>query len=67
MAGTPRVVGRLWNQTGDDAIRALVEEHNKLVADVEALRAHVVAETAATIAASALTAATVTTREAGNP
>ena len=39
MAGTPRVVGRLWNQTGDDAMRALVEEHNKLVTDVELMRA----------------------------
>jgi hypothetical protein len=67
MAGADRVVGRLWNQTGDDAFRALVEEHNKLVDDVEAMRVELVAESTSTIAASAFTAGKITTREAGSP
>lgn len=68
MAGPARKVKREWSQTGPmAAMRALVEEHNKLVDDLEALRAHVVAETDATLAASALEAGKLETVESGEP
>ena len=67
MAGDTRVAGRKWSQTGDDAFRALVEEFNKVVDDLETLRAELVEESTSSMEASALVAGKLETREAGDP
>ena len=74
MAGTARTIKAFFSKhapasaaTPEDGLRALVVEHNKLVADIEVMRVEVVAETTSTIAASAFAAAVLNSIETGTP
>ena len=73
MAGTARTIKAFFSKHTvapggiEDGLRALTEEHNKLVADMEVMRVEVVAETTSTIAASAFAAAVLNSVEAGTP
>jgi hypothetical protein len=67
MAGATRSVKRQWGLSGPDAMLALVEEFNKVVDDLETLRAELVAESTSSMAASALVAGKLETTEAGDP
>lgn len=65
MAGPTVTVRRQWSLTQEDALRQLALQLNKVVDDLETLRAEMVAETTSTLPASALVAGKVVTAEAG--
>ena len=61
MAGDTRRIKRQWGQSGPDAFKALVEEFNKVVDDLETLRS------ATDPGEGDLTAGKIETIEAGDP